>query len=90
MAIERFVWTMHAEERLSERGITRDAVELAIREGHPVHETNEGAADWRVDVGRFVVVYDHPHGDDINAVRIISVWSKRRRRRRGHSSRYPG
>jgi hypothetical protein len=89
MTIERFVWTIHAEERLSERGVTRDAVERAIREGHPVQEPNDGEADWRVDAGRFVVVYDHPHGEDIDAVRIVSVWSKRRRRRRSPSSGYP-
>jgi hypothetical protein len=41
-----------------------------------------GVGAWRIDAGRFVVVYDHPHGEDIDAVRIISAWPKRRPRRR--------
>jgi hypothetical protein len=88
VTVERFSWTIHAEERLPERGVTRDAVERAIREGHPIREPNDGEADWRIDAGRFVVVYDHPHRDDLDAVCIVSVWSKHRRRRRA-PSRYP-
>lgn len=82
MTIRRFTWTIHAEERLSQRGLTRVRVERAVRELHPIRETNAGDAEWRVDAGRFVVVYDHPHGEDIDAVRIISAWPKRGRRRR--------
>lgn len=82
MAIERFIWTIHAEERLSQRGLTRVRVESALRELHPIRETNDGAAQWRVDTGRFVVIYDHPNGEDTSAVRIISAWPKRRRHRR--------
>jgi hypothetical protein len=83
MTIERFIWTIHAEERLSQRGLTRVRVERAVRELHPIRETNDGKAAWRVDAGRFVVVYDHPHGADMDAVRIISTWPKRRRHKRG-------
>jgi len=36
-------------------------------------------ADWRIygllaDGRHFVVAYDHPHGVDHAAVRIVSVW----------------
>lgn len=48
MEIERFLWTTHAELRLSERGLTRFEVEEAIQEGHEVREANRGDADWRV------------------------------------------
>jgi hypothetical protein len=89
VTIERFIWTIHVEERLPERKVTREAVERAIREGHPIREPNDGEADWRVDASRFVVVYDHPYDDDIDAVCIVSVWSKHRRRRRGRTE-YPG
>jgi hypothetical protein len=41
-----------------------------------------GAAEWRVDAGRFVVIYDYPDDGDLDTVRIVSVWSKRRRKRR--------
>jgi hypothetical protein len=82
MTIDRFTWTTHAEERLPQRELTRERVERAVRELHPLRETNEGAAAWRVDAGRFVVVYDHPDHNDIDAVRIVSAWPKRRRRKR--------
>jgi hypothetical protein len=88
VTIQRFVWTLHAEDRLHERKLTKELVEKAIREGHPMRKTNEGEADWRIDASRFVAVYDHPHRDDIDAVCIVSVWSKHRKRRRS-SSRYP-
>ncbi|MGH8980757.1 MAG: hypothetical protein ACRDWE_07040 [Acidimicrobiales bacterium] len=81
MTINRFTWTIHAEERLPQRGLTRARVERAVRELHPIRGSNEGEAEWRVDAGRFVVVYDHPVRSDIGVVRIVSVWPKRRRRR---------
>jgi hypothetical protein len=60
-----------------------------VRELHPIGETNDGAAEWRIDAGRFVVVYNHPDDDDIDAVRIISAWPKRRHKRR-FSESYSG
>jgi hypothetical protein len=88
MTIERVKWTIHAEERLPQRELTRALVERAVRELHPLRGANYGAAEWRVDAGRFVVVYDYPDGGDLDAVRIVSVWSKRRRKRRS-VARYP-
>jgi len=82
MTIQRFTWTLHGEERLHQRGLTRTRVERAVQELHPIREANEGEAEWRVDAGRFVVVYDHPDNRDIDAVRIVSAWTKRRRKRR--------
>jgi hypothetical protein len=78
VAVPHFIWTDHALRRLDERGLTRERIAAAIRDGHPIRERNDGVADWRVDGGRFVVVYDHPVGDDYGAVRVVSVWRKRR------------
>jgi hypothetical protein len=89
MTIDRFRWTLHAEDRLPQRGLTRATVERAVKEFHPIRVTNDGAAEWRIDAGRFVVVYDHPDDGDIDAVRIVSAWPKRRRKRRSPES-YPG
>jgi hypothetical protein len=75
----RFVWTFHALERLSERGLTREDVEQAVRDEHPIREANSGEADWRVDTGRMAVLYDYPDKDDINTIRIVTAWPKRRR-----------
>lgn len=81
MTIERFIWTIHAEERLAQRGLTRARVERAIRELHSLRETNEGEAGWRLDAGHFVVVYDYPDHMNLDAVQIVSAWAKRRRGR---------
>lgn len=88
MTIEHFKWTIHAQERLPQRELTQARVERAVRELHALREANHGAAEWRGDTGRFVVLYDHADGDSIDAVRIVSVWSERPRKRRS-AERYP-
>jgi hypothetical protein len=79
MPIERFIWTTHAEDRRIERLLDRAELEQAIRDGRADRQINRGRAAWLIDGlladGRhFVVVYDHPHGADHAAVRIVSVW----------------
>jgi len=79
VGIERFVWTEHAEDRLRQRRLDASDVEQAIVECHVEREVNDGRAEWLIS-GRtpegvaFEAIYDHPHGDDENAVRIVSVW----------------
>jgi hypothetical protein len=75
-------WTQHALERLPERGLTRSAVERAVRDGHAVHGANDGDADWRIDAGPFVVLYDQPINGYVDAIRIVTAWPKRRKRQR--------
>ncbi|HZV75950.1 MAG TPA: DUF4258 domain-containing protein [Conexibacter sp.] len=79
MAIEHFTWTAHAQLRLAQRHLDRLEVERAIREGHDAREVNDGRAQWLVrgttETGApFEVIHDHPHGDDIETVRIVSMW----------------
>lgn len=79
MAVERFIWTTHAEDRRSRRLIDRSAVEHTISTQHADREINAGDADWRVrgllpDGRRFIVVYDHPANRDTKSVAIVSVW----------------
>jgi uncharacterized protein YjiS (DUF1127 family) len=64
------------------RGLSRNEVEQAVRRLHLLRQPNDGDADWRIDAGRFVVLYDHPDQNDIDAARIITAWPKRRKRRR--------
>lgn len=79
MAIERFVWTDHARARSEQRRLQRAEIEQAIADGHERRRPNDGRAEWLVsartagDVA-FEAIYDHPHGDDVAAVRIVSVW----------------
>jgi hypothetical protein len=79
MAIERFIWTTHAEDKCARRLLDGSELERAIRDGHSDRQINRGDADWRIygllaDGRRFVVAYDHPHGADYAAVRIVSAW----------------
>lgn len=79
MEIERFVWTEHAETRLRQRQLDAAEVEQAIKERHSEREVNDGRAEWLVsgqtaDGTAYEAIYDHPHGDDESAVRIVSVW----------------
>jgi hypothetical protein len=77
--IERFVWTEHARIRLGERRLDISEVEAAIGNGHADRQVNDGRAEWLVsgvttDGTPFEAIYDHPHGEDGAAVRIVSVW----------------
>lgn len=79
MEIERFVWTEHAEMRLRQRRLDASEIEQAIKDRHSDREVNDGRAEWLVsgetiDGTAFEAIYDHPHGDDAAAVRIVSVW----------------
>ncbi|MBS1882269.1 MAG: DUF4258 domain-containing protein [Actinobacteria bacterium] len=79
MPIERFAWTEHARMRLVQRRLGAVDVERAISEHHAGRKANDGRADWLVagvtaDGTQFEAIYDHPHGDDDAAVRIVSVW----------------
>ncbi|MGV1047294.1 MAG: DUF4258 domain-containing protein [Solirubrobacterales bacterium] len=79
MGIERFVWTDHARMRLGQRRLEATEVEQAIKHGHAKRKENDGRAEWlvsgvMVNGTAFEAIYDHPHGDDDAAVRIVSVW----------------
>lgn len=79
MEIERFVWTEHAEDRIRQRRLDAADIEQAIKARHAEREVNDGRAEWLVggvtaDGVAFEAIYDHPHGDDDGAVRIVSVW----------------
>ena len=76
------IWTTHALERLNERGLSRDEIERTVRRLHPHRRPNEGEADWRIDTRRFVVLYDHIDQNDLDAVRIVTAWGKRRQPKR--------
>ncbi len=79
MEIERFIWTEHAEDRIRQRRLDAADVEQAIKYRHAEREVNDGRAEWLVsgltpDGVAFEAIYDHPHGDDEGAVRIVSAW----------------
>jgi hypothetical protein len=45
MAIERFIWTHHAERRRSRRLLDRSELERSIHDGHGERQINRGEAD---------------------------------------------
>jgi hypothetical protein len=82
--IERFIWTVHAQDRAAERGLNRFDVEAVVREGHKSRQQNRGPGDWRVngthpDGQIFVVIYDHPALADTGLARIVTLWRARSR-----------
>lgn len=79
MEIARFIWTEHAEDRIRQRRLDAADVEQAIKDRHAEREVNDGRAEWLVggvtpDGVAFEAIYDHPHGGDEGAVRIVSAW----------------
>jgi hypothetical protein len=82
MPIERFIWTTHAEKRRAERLLDRSELERSVRDGHAERQRMKippAPADWllagiTITGISFEAVYDHPHGSDHAAVRIVSVW----------------
>jgi hypothetical protein len=79
VGIDRFVWTEHAQMRLAQRRLDASEVEQAIKARHDERRVNDGRAEWLVsgmtaDGTAFEAIYDHPHGDDDAAVRIVSAW----------------
>jgi hypothetical protein len=82
MSIDHYVWTAHAQQRIQQRRLDRHEVERAISQGHDAREVNDGRAQWLVrgttaDGTPFEAIYDHPHGGDVETVRIVSVWRLR-------------
>jgi len=64
---------------MRERGLHTDEIELMIEQHHSERAINRGRAQWRVvavtpDRKKIVVIYDHPHGNDTGAARIVSAW----------------
>jgi hypothetical protein len=52
-------------------------VEAALLERHGGRRWNAGQADWQLVVGRLVIVYEYPDGDDALVARIVTVWRRR-------------
>jgi len=70
-------WTAHALAKVEILGIDRVEIERAILEYDHVRRQNPGAAAWRINAGRLVIVYQHPDQGDRSAARVVTVWRKR-------------
>jgi len=73
----RVRWTDHAHAKAVLLGATRADVERAVVERHHDRQTNTGAAEWRLSTGPWVILYDHPDGDDATTARIVTLWRRR-------------
>jgi hypothetical protein len=49
----------------------------ALLGGHRERRLNRGEAEWLVTVGRWVIAYEHPDGDDPLVARVMTVWRQR-------------
>lgn len=70
-------WTAHALAKVEILGIDRTRVERAVLESDHFRRPNSGAAAWRINAGRLVIVYEHPDQGDPSAARIVTVWRRR-------------
>jgi hypothetical protein len=70
----RVALTDHAAERAEQYGVPWSEVADAVLGEHGRRRTNPGAADWLVQRGRLVVVYNWPDAGDESAARVVSLW----------------
>jgi hypothetical protein len=70
-------WTDHAYVKAGVLGAARADVERAVVEHHRDRRRNPGAAQWRLSVGPWVILYDHPDADDESTARIVTLWRRR-------------
>jgi len=70
-------WTDHALVKAGMLGFPRADVEEALLQHHHARQRNQGAAGWRVTVGRIVIVYDHPDQGDPSTARLVTLWRRR-------------
>ncbi len=70
-------WTDHAYVKANTLGAARADIEQTVIDHHDVRRTNTGAAQWRLSTGPWVVLYDHPDGDDRTTARIVTLWRRR-------------
>lgn len=73
----RVVWSDHAIVKARSLGIARFDIEGSVVGRHASRERNRGAGNWRIVVGRIVVIYNHPDGDDELTARVVTVWRRR-------------
>ena len=73
-APSRVLWTDHALVKARMSGVSRADVEDRVLAGHEHRRRNSGAAEWRVEFDRWVIVYDHPYGGDATAARVVTMW----------------
>jgi hypothetical protein len=76
-APHRVRWTDHALEKAAVLHLPHADIERLLIERHRLRRRNTRSADWRVTIGRVVIVYDHPDHGDAGAVRIVTLWRLR-------------
>ena len=70
-------WTDHAYVKANTLGAARADIERTVIDRHDARETNTGAAQWRLSLGPWVILYDHPDGSDPTTARIVTLWRRR-------------
>jgi hypothetical protein len=74
----RITWSEHALAKARFLGFAATDVEEAVLERHGERLRNSGEGDWKLVVGRLVVVYDHLDREgDSSTAQIITLWRRR-------------
>lgn len=74
---QRVRWTDHAYVKAGLLGAARVDIEQVIVEHHQDRQRNPGAAQWRLSMGPWVILYDHADGQDETTARIVTLWRRR-------------
>jgi len=70
-------WTDHALVKAQLLGLVQSDVERALLENHEIRRRNPGPADWRVTVGRLVILYRYPDRGDASTACIVTLWRQK-------------
>ena len=57
-------------------GVSRTDIEEAVLQGHGERARNPGDADWRILVGRLVILYNHPAREDPTTAHVVTLWRR--------------
>lgn len=66
---------------MRQRSLEKKEIEQLIQLNHHDRQINRGPAQWRVSgtiagERELIAIYDHPHGADGGAARIVSAWAR--------------
>ncbi len=71
------LWSDHAQAKAVILRAARRDIEEAVIEHHDRRQSNPGPAAWRLTVGPWVILYDHPDRGDPSVARVVTLWRHR-------------
>jgi hypothetical protein len=73
----RVRWTDHAVVKAQVLGFAQSDVKRALLDNHERRRRNPGPADWRLTVGRLVIVDHYPDRGAALIACIVTLWRQK-------------